>query len=128
LRSAFGQELPTGGDHRFGSLVDGLDDLGVVDSAEVSGCDREVGVTELPRDHDQRDPLTRHLGEMRAPTAAMADAYMASLFAMLGRLPFVQRCAWFTDDCWNHPDCRFGSLFNARGRLTSPGRVFEAAR
>jgi Glycosyl hydrolase catalytic core len=65
---------------------------------------------------------------MRAPTAAMADAYMASVFAMLDRLPFVQRYAWFTDDCWNHPDCRFGSLFNARGRLTSAGHVFEAAR
>ena len=52
-RSAFSKELPTGGDHRFGSLVDGLDDLGVVDSAKVSGGDREVGVTELPLDHDQ---------------------------------------------------------------------------
>jgi hypothetical protein len=59
--------LPTGGDHRFRSLVDGLDDLGAVDSAEVSGCDREVGVTELALDHDQRDPLTRHLNRMRVP-------------------------------------------------------------
>jgi hypothetical protein len=58
-QSAFGQELPTGGDHRFGSLVDRLDDLGVVDPAEVSGRDREVGVLAL--DHDQRDSLTRHL-------------------------------------------------------------------
>ena len=32
-RSASGQEVPTRGDHRFGSLVDGLNDLGVVDSA-----------------------------------------------------------------------------------------------
>jgi len=60
--------------------------------------------------------------------AWLADACMASLFAMLDRLPFVQRYAWFTDDCWNHPDCRFGSLSDARGRLSSPGRVFEAAR
>jgi hypothetical protein len=65
--SVAGQELVTGGDHRFGSLVDGLDDLGVVDPAEVSGCDREVGVTELALDHDQRDPLARHLNSVRVP-------------------------------------------------------------
>jgi hypothetical protein len=47
--------------------VDGLDDLGVVDSAEASGCDGEIGVTELTLDHDQRDPLTRHLNRMRVP-------------------------------------------------------------
>jgi hypothetical protein len=57
--------LPTGGDHWFGSLVDGLDDFGVVDSAEVSGCDGEVGVAELALDHDRRDPLARHLNRVR---------------------------------------------------------------
>ncbi len=46
-RSAPREELPTSGDHRLGSLVDGMDDLGVVDSAEVSGCDREVGVLDM---------------------------------------------------------------------------------
>jgi hypothetical protein len=65
---------------------------------------------------------------MRVPTAAMANAYMARLFAMLDRLPFVQRYAWFTDVCWNHLDCRFGSLFNDQGRLTSAGHAFGAAR
>jgi hypothetical protein len=59
--------LPTGGNHRFGSLIDGLDDLGVVDSAEVSGCDREIGMAELALDHDQRDPLARHLNRVRVP-------------------------------------------------------------
>jgi hypothetical protein len=66
-QSAFRQKWPTGENHRFGSLVDGLDDLGVVDSAEVSGRDREAGVAELPLDHDQRDPLARHLYGMRVP-------------------------------------------------------------
>jgi hypothetical protein len=32
-RSAFSPKWPTGRDHRFGSLVNGLDDLGVVDPA-----------------------------------------------------------------------------------------------
>lgn len=64
------------------------------------------------------EPMTR------APTVARAEGYMASLFAMLDRLPFVQRYAWFTDDCWNHSDCRYGSLFTGRGQLTPAGRVF----
>ena len=65
---------------------------------------------------------------LRVPTTAMANAYMGKLFTMLDRLPFVQRYAWFTDACWKHPDCRFGSLFDAGGRLTSAGRLFKGAR
>jgi len=64
----------------------------------------------------------------RRPTQAMADGYMTRLFTMLDALPFVQRYAWFTDDCWNHSGCRYGSLFTARHRLASAGRVFETAR
>jgi hypothetical protein len=59
--------LPAGGDHRFRALIDGLDDLGVVDSAEVSGCDREIDMAELALDHDQRDPFARHLNRVRVP-------------------------------------------------------------
>jgi len=39
--------VPTGGDHGFRSLVDGLDDLGVVDTAEVSGCDCGIDVLDM---------------------------------------------------------------------------------
>ena len=65
---------------------------------------------------------------MLTPTGAMADTYMRHLFAMLDSLPFVQRYAWFTDDCWNHPDCRYGSLFTGGGQLTPAAHAFEAAR
>lgn len=63
----------------------------------------------------------------RRPTTGMADGYMTRLFAMLDRLPFVQRYAWFTDNCWNAPGCRFGSLFTGSGRLTSAGHAFASA-
>ena len=63
--SASKRELPTSRDHWFGAIVDGLDDLGVIDPSQVSGGDREVCVTELSLDHDQRDPLARHLNRMR---------------------------------------------------------------
>jgi hypothetical protein len=67
----FEQELSTRGDHRFWPLMNGLDDLGVVDAAQVSGGDREVGVPELALDHDQRGgwttkAVTRDLSKNRA--------------------------------------------------------------
>ena len=47
--------------------MDGLDDFGVVDSAQASRCDREIGLPELSLDHDQRDPLAGHLDRVRMP-------------------------------------------------------------
>jgi Glycosyl hydrolase catalytic core len=71
----------------------------------------------------------RRWGEpmMLAPTEAAADIYMRHLFAMLDSLPFVQRYAWFTDDCCNQPDCHYGSLFTGLGQLAAAGHTFEAA-
>jgi hypothetical protein len=39
-----------GRDHGCWSFVDGVDDFGVVDPAQVGGGDPEVGMTELPLD------------------------------------------------------------------------------
>jgi hypothetical protein len=47
--------------------MDGGDDLGVVDPAEVSGGDGQVGMPELCLDHEQRDPLAGRLHRMRVP-------------------------------------------------------------
>ena len=47
-----------GWDHGCGAFVDGVDDLGVVDPSEVDGGDREVSVSELALDDQQRDSLT----------------------------------------------------------------------
>jgi len=51
-RSVSGEELSTGRDYRFGPLMHGLDDLGVVDPAQVSRGDRKIRVPELALDHD----------------------------------------------------------------------------
>jgi Glycosyl hydrolase catalytic core len=61
---------------------------------------------------------------LRTPTAALAQAYERQVFALLNALPFVQRYAWFTDDCWKQPACRFSSLFDANGRPTAAGEIF----
>jgi hypothetical protein len=41
--------------HWYGSLVDGVHDLGVVDPPQIRRSDRKVRVTELALDHDDRD-------------------------------------------------------------------------
>jgi hypothetical protein len=41
--------------------VDGSDDLGVVDRAQVPGRDRWVGMPELSLDDEQRDPVAGQL-------------------------------------------------------------------
>jgi hypothetical protein len=47
--------------------VDGIHDLGVVDSLEVDRGDAKVRVSELTLDHDQRDAFVRHLDRVRVP-------------------------------------------------------------
>jgi len=46
-----------GRDHRCWPLVDGVEDLGVVNPAQVGAGDPEVGMPELALDHQQRDPF-----------------------------------------------------------------------
>jgi hypothetical protein len=66
-----------------------------------------------------------HEPMLRAPTEALATGYMRRVLAMLEALPFVERYAWFTDDCWNRTRCRFSSLFTSAGRLTPAGSTFR---
>jgi hypothetical protein len=47
--------------------VDGLDDLGAVNPTQIRGGHREVGMTELALDHQQREPLAGHLDGVRVP-------------------------------------------------------------
>ena len=50
-----------GGDHRGWAFVDGVDDLGVVDPAQVHRRDPEIGMPELALYDQQRDTLAGHL-------------------------------------------------------------------
>jgi hypothetical protein len=63
---------------------------------------------------------------MRRPTGALATSYMRKLFAMLDGLAFVERYAWFTDDCWSDTHCRFSSLLDSAGRVTPAGSTFRS--
>jgi hypothetical protein len=46
-----------GGDHRRRTVMNGLDDLSVVDPAQIHGGNRQVGVRQLSLDYEQRHPL-----------------------------------------------------------------------
>jgi hypothetical protein len=62
---------------------------------------------------------------LHAATETRAVTYMRQLFEMLNALPFVERYAWFTDNCSNDPNCATSTLFNARNQLTPMGRAFK---
>jgi hypothetical protein len=78
----------------------------------------EIGAMDIRRWHH---PM------MRSPTNSLAAGYMHRLFAMLDALPFIERYAWFTDDCSNDPACGFSSLLTPRRRLSRAGRTFATA-
>jgi hypothetical protein len=56
------------------------------------------------------------------PTAARARGHLRRMGAMLDRLPYVERWAWFMDQCAG--DCRSTSLYDGGGRRTALGREF----
>jgi hypothetical protein len=79
----------------------------------------EIGALDIRRWHE---PM------QLAPTPGLAAAYLRRLLAMLDALPFVERYAWFTDDCWSDGACgRFSSLLTRQGGLTLAGRAFRSA-
>jgi hypothetical protein len=53
VRTQAGLQPVGGRDHRRRAFVDGVDDLGVVDSSEVHRGDREVGMSELALNDEQ---------------------------------------------------------------------------
>jgi hypothetical protein len=61
--------------------VDYVDDLGVVDRAEVRGGHAEVGLPELALDDDQGHALTRHLNGMRVSQLVRREPAANSGFA-----------------------------------------------
>jgi hypothetical protein len=67
LVSARSLKASAGGDDRCRSVVDGVDDLGVVDSLEIDRGDAEVGVSELTLDYDDRHAFASHLHRVSVP-------------------------------------------------------------
>jgi Glycosyl hydrolase catalytic core len=78
----------------------------------------EIGALDIRRFHEPME---------HTPTPGRAVAYLRQLFAMLDALPFVQRYAWFIDDCWSDSACGpYSSLLTRSGRPTRLGLAFES--
>jgi hypothetical protein len=60
------------------------------------------------------------------PSGALASSYMRKLLPMLDGLSFVQRYAWFTDECRAAPGCPYSALYDAGGHLTDRGRIYSS--
>ena len=56
-----------GGDRRRWPSVDGADDLAAVDALQIDAGDAEVGMPELPLDHDERNALVGHFHRVSVP-------------------------------------------------------------
>jgi hypothetical protein len=79
----------------------------------------EIGALDIRRWHE---PMAH------PPTPGLAVVYLRKLFAMLDGLPFVERYAWFIDDCWSDSACgRFSSLLTRTGRPTGLGMAYRSA-
>jgi hypothetical protein len=74
-----------GGNCWCGSFVDGVNDLRVVDAAQIHRGDREIGVPKLALDHQQRDALARHLARVRVTQLVWSEAPSHAGAARLAR-------------------------------------------
>ncbi|MET9992889.1 glycosyl hydrolase [Streptomyces mutabilis] len=61
------------------------------------------------------------------PTHAKADGLIQKLVPLLESLPYVERYAWFADDCAKTATCQYSTLYGTDGRLTSHGAAYAAA-
>lgn len=68
----------------------------------------------------------------RSATFTAARRYMADVLPMLDSLPFVDRYAWFLDNCWKPgtpvDPCNYTSLYDNLGRPTELGKLYATRR
>lgn len=68
-----------------------------------------------------------NVGQLSAsPTVAGAQKFMTEAVAMLETLPFVERYAWFDDNCSNDPGCGYTTLYDANDNLTALGSAYKS--
>ncbi len=70
------------------------------------------------------DVAAWHQPRLRKPTPTMARNFLRKLLALLERLPFVERYAWFADRVGD--EYHLGSIFDPRrSRLTKLGEIYR---
>jgi hypothetical protein len=85
-----------GRDHRCGTLVHRVNDLGVIDLTEIHRGDRQVSVPELALDDEQRHPLAGHLDRVGMPQLVGREAspYTRAGGGLVQLRAHTSRCQW----------------------------------
>lgn len=64
-------------------------------------------------------------GQLSAtPTVAGAQQFMTNVVPMLESLSFVERYAWFDDNCSNDTGCAYTSVYDSSDNLTALGTTY----
>ncbi len=61
-------------------------------------------------------------------TQQLADNYLVDVAAMMERLGFVERYAWFDDNCYSSESGKYSSLYDLSDQLTSMGNIYKDIR
>jgi hypothetical protein len=100
------------------------DDLAAVDALQVDAGDAEVGVPELPLDHDQRHAFVRHLDRVsmpqlvrrEPPSHTCPDGGLVQLLARCRRLPPTSS-GWLVDHAQHRTDWELATDLQPRIEL-----------
>jgi hypothetical protein len=108
--------------HRYPDISDPL----AVDSIEAMLQDvfEKYGLPVWLTECGAADVSAWHQPQLSKPTPALARSFLKKLLAMLERLPFVQRYAWFADRVGD--EYRLGTIFDPHAhRLTLLGELYR---
>jgi hypothetical protein len=108
--------------HRYPDISD-PDAVGKIE-AMLEGVHRKYGLPVWFTECGAADVTAWHQPQLRKPTAQMARNFLKKLLAMLERLPFVERYAWFSDRAVD--EYRLGTIFDLHAsRLTPLGKIYR---
>ena len=108
--------------HRYPDISD-PDAVGKIE-AMLEGAHREFGLPVWFTECGAADVSAWHQPQLSKPTPEMARTFLKNLLAMLGRLPFVERYAWFADRVGD--EYSLGTIFDPHAsRLTPLGEIYR---
>ena len=108
--------------HRYPDISNpnALDEM----EAMLTDAHRKFGLPVWLTESGAADVAAWHQPELAKPTPAMARRFLRNLLALLDRLPFVERYAWFADRIGD--EYSLGSIFDPHAsRLTPLGKIYR---
>ena len=108
--------------HRYPDISD-PDAVGKIE-AMLQGVHQKYGLPVWFTECGAADVSNWREPQLRKPTAQMARSFLKNLLAMLERLPFLERYAWFSDRA--EDEYRLGTIFDLHAsRLTPLGKIYR---